>query len=217
MRAVTEPAAAAETSVRMPTRRALAKQRTRSRVLAAARKLFGEHGYDGATIRDIAAAADMSTGAVFANFADKSDLFREILAADVVHVIDAMAAADAEGADVDDSLVRMYVAGYAYYQAQLPLARAAFMASWGPPGVGGVNFRGAYADDMSDLFRRQLDAAVLRGELRQDGQTLLRGQILFDCYLSNYSHIIYFGMDPEALSQRSRAQVEVVLAGVRPY
>ena len=70
--------AADETTVRAPTRRALAKQQTRAKVLAAARRLFSEQGYEGATIRDIAAAAGMSTGAVFANFTDKSDLFREI-------------------------------------------------------------------------------------------------------------------------------------------
>ncbi|MCR5878423.1 TetR/AcrR family transcriptional regulator [Phenylobacterium sp. J367] len=74
---------AAETKVKMPTRRALAKQQTRAKVLAAARRLFSEQGYEGATIRDIATAAGMSTGAVFANFTDKSDLFREIMTADM--------------------------------------------------------------------------------------------------------------------------------------
>jgi len=64
------------------TRRALAKQQTREKVLLAAREMFIERGYDGATIRDIARAAGMSTGAVFASFADKSELFEEILTAD---------------------------------------------------------------------------------------------------------------------------------------
>src|SRR3546814_6547492 len=58
--------AAGETVVKVPTRRTLAKQQTRAKVLAAARRLFSEEGYEGATIRDIAAAAGMSTGAVFA-------------------------------------------------------------------------------------------------------------------------------------------------------
>ena len=43
------------------TRRALAKQRTRERVLSAARRLFTERGYEGATIRDIAQAAGMNS------------------------------------------------------------------------------------------------------------------------------------------------------------
>src|SRR6185312_9150678 len=61
-----------------PTQRALAKQRTREKILASAKALFAERGYEAATIRDIAKAAGMSTGAVFASFTDKSDLFTEI-------------------------------------------------------------------------------------------------------------------------------------------
>lgn len=52
-----------------------AKIRTRAKVLAAARKLFAEKGHQGATIRGIAKEAGMSTGAVFANFKDKEDLY----------------------------------------------------------------------------------------------------------------------------------------------
>ena len=51
------------------TRRGLAKLRTREALLAAAKKLITERGYEEATVRDIAKAAGMSTGAVFANVA----------------------------------------------------------------------------------------------------------------------------------------------------
>src|SRR5580704_11401173 len=61
------------------TRRALAKQRTRRQLLDAAKRLFNERGYEAATVRDIAAAAGLSTGAVFASFSDKADLFGEVI------------------------------------------------------------------------------------------------------------------------------------------
>ena len=61
------------------TRRALAKQRTRRQLLDAAKRLFNERGYEAATVREIAAAAGLSTGAVFASFADKADLFGEVI------------------------------------------------------------------------------------------------------------------------------------------
>lgn len=51
------------------------KASTRLRVLSAAALLFEEVGYEAATIRKIAKGAGMSTGAVFANFRDKADLF----------------------------------------------------------------------------------------------------------------------------------------------
>ena len=91
---------AADAPARAPTRRALAKQQTRLKVLAAARRLFSEQGYEGATIRDIAAAAGMSTGAVFANFTDKSDLFREIMADDMEALTEAMRDAGARGRNI---------------------------------------------------------------------------------------------------------------------
>src|SRR5689334_20954712 len=109
----------AESSVRTPTRRALAKQQTRAKVLSAARRLFSEEGYEGATIRDIAAAAGMSTGAVFANFSDKSDLFREIMLTDMAALGDAMTDAAQRGADVEDSLLKLFIAGYNFYRTQL--------------------------------------------------------------------------------------------------
>ena len=65
--------------LRLPTRRAAAKERTREELLASARRLFTEKGYERATIRDIASGAGKSTGAVFASFSDKSDLFNAIV------------------------------------------------------------------------------------------------------------------------------------------
>ena len=73
--------------------RALAKQRTREKILAAAKALFAERGYEGATIRDIAKSAGMSTGAVFASFIDKSDLFTEIAEAEQADLHRALRAA----------------------------------------------------------------------------------------------------------------------------
>jgi AcrR family transcriptional regulator len=85
------------------TRRALAKQRTRERVLSAARRLFTERGYEGATIRDIAQAAGMSTGAVFASFSDKSELFDEILTADYEVIYAQMVQAARTAGTVDEA------------------------------------------------------------------------------------------------------------------
>lgn len=56
-------------------RRQIAKARTADKVLAAARAFFETRGYQEATIRRIAQAAGMSTGAVFANYQDKAELY----------------------------------------------------------------------------------------------------------------------------------------------
>jgi AcrR family transcriptional regulator len=206
--------ALAETTVKMPTRRALAKQQTRAKVLAAARRLFSEHGYEGATIRDIAAAAGMSTGAVFANFTDKSDLFREIMSTDMDILADTMTEAAARGRGAEDALLKAFMAGYAFYKSQLPLARAAFSVSWSPDEGPALRTQ-PQVDRLHGLIAEQLNGAVERGELRQEAEVKLRTQMLFDAYLSNYPQAIFEGWSLEALQARMRDQIRILLAGAR--
>jgi len=200
--------------MKAPTRRALAKQQTRAKVLAAARRLFSEQGYEGATIRDIAAAAGMSTGAVFANFADKSDLFREIMMTDMVALAEAMREAASHGDDVDEAILRAFMAGYLFYQTQLPLARAAFSVGWSTQD--GPALRGAaQARSLRDLIADQLTRATERGELGGDSQGALRADMLFDAYLSNYPQAIFESWTLDDLRARARDQIDILLAGVR--
>lgn len=60
-------------------RRQQAKARNRARILEVAAGLFKAGLYEQATIRSIATAAGMSTGAVFANWSGKADLWREAM------------------------------------------------------------------------------------------------------------------------------------------
>ena len=205
---------AGEAEVRVPTRRALAKQQTRAKVLAAARHLFSEAGYEGATIRDIAAEAGMSTGAVFANFTDKSDLFREIMAADMDALVEAMRDGAGRGRGVDDVILKIFGAGYAFYKSRLPLARAAFGVSWLPEQ--GLELRNLPPVQLiQELFTEALTQGVERGELSQEAEVKLRSQMLFDCYLANFQEAIFGGWSLEALQAKSKDQIRVILAGAR--
>ncbi|WP_374657882.1 TetR family transcriptional regulator [Phenylobacterium sp.] len=205
---------AGEAEVRVPTRRALAKQQTRAKVLAAARRLFSEAGYEGATIRDIAAEAGMSTGAVFANFTDKSDLFREIMAADMDALVEAMRDGAGRGRGVDDVILKIFGAGYAFYKSRLPLARAAFGVSWLPEQ--GLELRNLPPVQLiQELFTEALTQGVERGELSQEAEVKLRSQMLFDCYLANFQEAIFGGWSLEALQAKSKDQIRVILAGAR--
>lgn len=206
--------AADENVMKAPTRRALAKQQTRAKVLAAARRLFSEQGYEGATIRDIAAAAGMSTGAVFANFADKSDLFREIMMTDMVALSEAMREAASHGDGLDDAILRAFMAGYTFYQTQLPLARAAFSVGWSTQD--GPALRGAPpARALRDLIAEQLTRAAERGEVGGDSQVALGADMLFEAYLSNYPQAIFENWTLDDLRARSRDQIGILLVGLR--
>ncbi len=54
--------------------RELSKQESQHRIMVAARTLFAEHGYDRATLREIAARAGLTVGALFNHVTDKRDL-----------------------------------------------------------------------------------------------------------------------------------------------
>ena len=54
--------------------RALAKKASQDKIVMAARKLFTEHGYDTATLRQIAKAAGLGLTTLFNHIQDKRDL-----------------------------------------------------------------------------------------------------------------------------------------------
>ncbi|SNS34162.1 TetR/AcrR family transcriptional regulator [Actinomadura mexicana] len=76
-------------------RRKRDRKATRRRILDAARDLFGEHGYDGVTVRMIAARAEANTALVHRYFGSKAALFGEVLAGE--SVIRGVIAGDPEG------------------------------------------------------------------------------------------------------------------------
>ncbi len=197
-----------------PTRRALAKQRTREKVLAAARQLFTERGYEGATIRDIAKAAGMSTGAVFASFADKSELFDEILAQDYALLGEAMQDAAQSGATVEQSLTDLFSVAYRFHLAQLPLLQAGISASWTRSEAGEKRNREALKPVMtmvSDTLRR----GVERGELSQRADLRLIAGVLWDVYLAGYRKAVFDGWTADDLTSRLSDQINLILAGAR--
>ncbi|MEU8123598.1 TetR family transcriptional regulator [Spirillospora sp. NPDC049024] len=76
-------------------RRKRDREATRRRILDAARDLFGEHGYDGVTVRMIAARAEANMALVNRYFGSKAALFGEVLAGE--SVIRGVIAGDPEG------------------------------------------------------------------------------------------------------------------------
>lgn len=61
--------------------RAEAKALTRERLLQAAAHVFARRGFEGASVEEIAESAGYSTGALYSNFANKEELFLELLSA----------------------------------------------------------------------------------------------------------------------------------------
>lgn len=198
-----------------PNRRALSKIRTRQKVLQAARDLFIERGYEAATVRDIARKAGMSTGAVFANFQDKSDLFEVVTMEDLERVAEAMrAAADRRHATTVEALAQVFSAAYGYYFDSLPLVQATVAQSWLRSAEAEQRHRAALKR-LQGIVGDILREGVRRGEIRQDFDVRLVTDMLWDAYLANFRRAVYDGWNLETLRTRLADQIAVVLAGLK--
>lgn len=205
------PRHAAESEQR-PGSRAAGKARSRERLLDAGKRLFIERGYEGATVRDIAAAAGLSTGAVFASFSDKSDLFNEVLLVDLEEQVALMQrAAEAPGRTAE-RLTRALSAGYQRQLPQLELLRAAVAVSWSQGLSGDLGDRPVRAAVISQLIDI-LKAGVEAGELKSSSDVTLIAETLWDCYLRSYRLALYESWDEKKLVERLGRQVELLLAG----
>jgi len=193
-------------------RRQAAKIRTRQKVLEAARSLFAERGYEPATIRDIAKGAGMSTGAVFANFQDKAELFETVLAEDMSRLAEVVEAGATQGEPVRRRLVDALSAGYHSSLDQLPLFQAIVARSWFQPLAAEMRARAA-TKKLMVAIGDILQDAVGKGELRQDADLRLLGELIWDAYLSNYRRAAYDNWDAAALSTHIGKQIDVILAG----
>jgi AcrR family transcriptional regulator len=89
------------------------KARTRDELVHAARRVFLERGYHGATLADVATVAGYTTGAIYSAFGGKADLFLAVLDAHLDERFDQMekaVAAATSAADHAERLARQFAA-----------------------------------------------------------------------------------------------------------
>ena len=195
------------------TRRAIAKQQTREKVLQAAREMFIERGYEGATIRDIARAAGMSTGAVFASFTDKPELFDAILSDEFAALSDPMQDA-ALAPTARGALVSMFGAAYRAHSARLPLIQAALAASWTRTPEA-ESLRREALRPIRTLVTEVLERGVANGELAARFDLRLVSDVIWDLFLAGYRPAAFEGLSVETQTERLADRIDLILAGVK--
>lgn len=206
------PVDAASTPARPLNRRQVAKQRTRGKVIDAARSLFAQRGYDAATIRDIAREAGMSTGAVFANFQDKSELFDTVLAEDLARLDEALTRGIKTGSDLKSRLLGGFVAGYEATLDQLPLVQAVVARAWHQPLDEAKKGRDLIAPVIEGLESLVSDA-IKAGELKPGTDAALVTELVWVAYLSNYRRAAYDSWTINTLKSHLDKQIDLILSG----
>lgn len=146
---------------------------SRARIIAVAAQLFAEHGYEGASIRDIAQAAGMTTASLYYHFSGKDDLFVAVHGRALRGVADAVARAVKGLSDPWDQLE---AAVAAHSAALLEKGNASILLSMMYGGVDSVRDElVAQRDAYERTFFALVDAAPMRPGV---DRKLVRLQIL---------------------------------------
>jgi AcrR family transcriptional regulator len=101
------------------------RDESRARIVAAALRLFGAHGYEGASVRMIAEAAGVAQGLMYSHFAGKEELLRAIFQQSLQDVSSSFAAAEA-GDQAQQPVERIIRAAFATLRERLDFWRLSY-------------------------------------------------------------------------------------------
>lgn len=121
---------------------------TREEILAAARTLFAEHGYDATSLRAVAREADVDPALVHHYFDGKSDLFTSTFEIPLSPAAVLPRVVDGPRAEIGERLIRM------------------FLDVWGGPGAEhlvGILRSALTNDDAATMLREFMTATILEG------------------------------------------------------
>jgi AcrR family transcriptional regulator len=106
-------------------RRERGKQDKRMRIVAAARDVFSEKGYDDATTREIAERADVAIATLFVYAKDKRDLLFMLINEALDRIVEASHEDVPASASFVDKVMHLFNRQHQYFAHELNLARAA--------------------------------------------------------------------------------------------
>jgi AcrR family transcriptional regulator len=199
--------------------RAMSKERNRLKILESAATLFRERGFEAATLRDIARAAGLSTGALFANFEDKNEIFLTVLQAENQHVVRAMRESHNESLDLSTRLHTQLMCGYEATRHNARIVLSAFVMKWSH-GQSPVNEVGQMSDLIRFVLADTLKAAQARKELPQDSDIDGAAEVLEDLCFANLRRAYQASddngvFDMDKLATSLSAQINLVVSGLK--
>ena len=145
---------------------------TRAAIIKAARKLFGDGGFENTTMDAIAASARVAKGAVYHHFETKEAVFAEVfeqVSLELVSDLDRISRAE------KDALAAMAAGTLAYFSACSKGATGQIILRDGPAVLGWERWREIDARHFGGKFPRALTAAMDAGLIaRQPVEPLAR-------------------------------------------
>jgi len=178
---------------------------SRAHILDAAERVFGEKGFHGATLKEVADEAEFSVGALYAFFAGKDDLFAQVLERQGGALLAEMERALVGARGALDQLHRIADASvgwfrarpdfYRLFQRELGGATWAMRASLNEAGY-------AHYREVLSFEERVFAAGVASGELRDDEPDIAAA--LFSGLVQAYISQWVFTLEPDGSSRVDR-------------
>ena len=187
-------------------------------MLAAAKDLFDDIGYDAATVRMIATQAGVATGSVFTTFASKLEILQAVmedrlddLYADLERV-----APHLRGS-VADRLCSIMAVHYAF-EMRRPRLFTAYLAAnfeWTGRTEGGPVITFGQNARLRNFLLEVMKQGLERGEVRADVEIDLFIEILISTYGFNYRRAVQDGYGADKLIELMDRQISLMVAGAR--
>ncbi len=165
---MTAPAALNPRSQRKPKGEGHAR---RAEILAAAERIFVEHGYEGATIRKIADEVGLSSTALYMHFAEKGEILHEICRQAFRTLMEANAEILTGPADPEARLRRMLRAYIAFGFANPNAYRLVYMTRPVELRDGAQSAARELGQELFRSFEAVVEEAAAAGRLRGDAAT----------------------------------------------
>lgn len=143
----------------------------RAEILAAAERIFVDHGYEGATIRKIADEVGLSSTALYMHFADKGEILQEICRQAFESLLTANRAAIAEAGPPEDRMRKMMRA-YVDFGFNNPNAyRLVYMTRPSELREGAQDAAKEMGAELFGIFEQVIHELEVAGRLRGDART----------------------------------------------
>jgi AcrR family transcriptional regulator len=199
--------------------RAQSKERNRQKILESAMTLFRERGYEAATLRDIARGAGLSTGALFANFTDKTEIFLTVIEEENARVIQTMIDAHDPSLPLIERLHKQLIRGFEVARENAKLILSAFVMRWSQNDAG-LTEVSRLADLVRVALLDTLKDALARQELPADARIEYAAEKLEDLCFANLRRAFAGAERPEildisAMADRLSIQIGLVVSGLK--
>jgi AcrR family transcriptional regulator len=184
---------------------------TQGALLAAARRLWGERGYAAASTPEIAEAAGVTRGAMYHQYATKTELFVAVLEAIESEVIGRLTA-DVTAAEPSSPAETLHVTADAWLQIAVEPEIRQLMLLDAPSILGWAGFREISQRFGLGMTEQLLEAAIEAGELRAQPTRPLATIVL--AALDEAAMIIANATDPVREAQEVHSVIHELIDGL---